>query len=91
MTFSQSLWHDKIAWNRERLATVSTVMTKFFLSLNLLGRYYDEVSHERHKSMTLKSGCVTSQRFSCSVTSSIELSKGILSPSASYCGVSLDH
>jgi hypothetical protein len=33
---------------------------EIFLSLNLLGsEYYDEISQERHKSMTLKCGCVT--------------------------------
>jgi hypothetical protein len=56
----QSLWRHKTTWNKERPATVSTVMMKFFLSLNLLGsEYYDEISQERHKSMTLKCGCVT--------------------------------
>jgi hypothetical protein len=34
--FFQSLWHQKMAWNRERSAIVPTVMTKIFLSLNLL-------------------------------------------------------
>jgi hypothetical protein len=29
-------------------------------------KYYDEISQEHHKSMTLKCGCVTRQRFSCS-------------------------
>jgi hypothetical protein len=29
--------------------------------------YYDEISQERHKSITPKCGCVTKQRFSCSV------------------------
>jgi hypothetical protein len=42
---------------------VPTVMTKVFL-LNLLGsEILCEISQEPHKSMTLKCGCVTSQRF----------------------------
>jgi hypothetical protein len=42
-------------------------MGKVFLSLNCLKvKYYDEISQECHKLMTLKCGCVTSQRFSCS-------------------------
>jgi hypothetical protein len=45
---------------------VPTVMTKVFL-LNLLGsEILCEISQEPHKSMTLKCGCVTSQRFFCS-------------------------
>jgi hypothetical protein len=44
---------------------------KSFLSLNSLEvKYYDEISQERHKSMTPKCGCVTIQQFSCSVISS---------------------
>jgi hypothetical protein len=36
VTFLQSLWRQKTAWNSECPATVQTIMTKVFLSLNFL-------------------------------------------------------
>jgi hypothetical protein len=45
---------------------------KKILSLNLLeNEMYDQISQERHKSITLKCGCLTSQCFYCSLSTPI--------------------
>jgi hypothetical protein len=69
----------KQAWNRERSTTVPSVMTKVFLSLNLLGseilwRYYPGTSQNNEP----KCGCVTNQRFSCSADLQISICRTII-------------